>query len=419
MAASRQAFLAGGSALFTMAAGGCGFGVFSTATPPNRTNVASPGVRVVGEHGMAFAAKDDPSLRDEAALPSAARTIAPPSDDDHAETVSQPNLTRVSFAEEGSDFDPCVSSDGTRLVFASTQHRATSDIYTKRIDSKAVTQLTTDPAEDEMPALSPDGARIAFASNRAGNWDVYVMPATGGKAVQVTDDPADEIHPSWSPDGSQIVFNRMGASSGRWEMWVAAVSNPSTPTFIGYGLFPRWCPVAATGERGGDLIAYQLPRERGRRAFGVWTLELANGVASQQTEIASSTDAAFIKPAWSHDGAWIVFAEVPAPDSLTWRGPTKAARASLWMVGSSGDGRVRLTAADGLNVSPVWAANDRLFFVSNRAGAESVWAMDVGEAVRAARLTGRSTTAKNSQPSTAPQADNNRVTTVQEPADPR
>ncbi|GJQ28152.1 MAG: hypothetical protein HBSAPP03_00360 [Phycisphaerae bacterium] len=347
--------------------------------------------------------------------PPRAAEVAEPS----YETNAQPNLTRVSFAEEGSDFDPAVSRDGARLVFASTQHRATSDIYVKRVDSKAVTQLTTDPADDEMPAISPDGNRVAFASNRSGNWDIYVMPISGGKAVQVTDDPADEIHPSWSPDGQTLVFNRRGTSSARWEMWTANVGNPTTPTFIGYGLFPRWCPIAGTGEHGGDLIAYQLPRERGRRSFGVWTLELANGVASNQTEIASSADAAFIKPSWSPDGSWIVYAEVPAPESLAWRGPTRSASGSLWMLGVNGEGRVRLTGNQGLNVSPVWTSGTRLFFVSNRSGSESIWSMDVGSAVQAAGMTGGKAAPKNSQTSNPPRADNTRVTTAPEPGDPR
>lgn len=410
------------------ATGGCGMNLLSS-TPPNSTNPTASGVHVTSGHGLPKAnamaeVETTPSrtpgtvyVRTEQAEPPAPAVAV--NAEPATESISQANLTRVSFAEEGADFDPCVSRDGSRLVYASTQHRATSDIYSKRVDSKAVTQLTTDPADDEMPAISPDGTRLAFASNRSGNWDVYVMPITGGKAVQVTDDSADEIHPSWSPDGQSIVFNRMGAASNRWEMWVAGIANPATPTFIGYGLFPRWCPVAATGENGGDLLAYQLPRERGRRSFGVWTLELADGVATNQTEIAGTSDAAFIKPAWSTDGAWIVFAEVPAPESLTWRGPSRSANGSLWMVGSNGEGKVRLTAGSGLNVSPAWAGSDRLFFVSNRSGSESVWSMNVGGAVQAARMTGGPATAKNSQPSTPAQADNNRVTTAPEPGDPR
>ena len=107
------------------------------------------------------------------------------------------NVSRITFATEGADFDPAVSQDGSTLVFASTQHRTKSDIYLKQVSSRVVTRLTNDPGDDVQPAISPDGTRIAFASNRNGNWDIFVMPAKGGQAVQWTDEAADDLHPSW------------------------------------------------------------------------------------------------------------------------------------------------------------------------------------------------------------------------------
>ena len=54
----------------------------------------------------------------------------------------------------------------------------------------------TDTASDEFdPVYCPDGSRIAFEGNATGNWDVYVMPAAGGRAVNLTDAPADGLRP--------------------------------------------------------------------------------------------------------------------------------------------------------------------------------------------------------------------------------
>ncbi len=294
------------------------------------------------------------------------------------------NLRRVTFAEEGADFDPSISADGTRLVFASTQHRPTSDIYIKSTDSRVVTQLTNDPADDAMPALSPDGSKIAFASNRSGNWDLYVMPATGGKAVQVTSDSADEVQPSWSPDGTQLVFARAGASSGRWELWVTSLQSTATPSFIGFGMHPRWCPVAGTGVEGSDKILFQLGRERGRRSFGVWTLDYASGGASNLTEIAGSATTALINPTWSPDGHWIAFAETPVTEAPATSTP---AAASLWMVGVEGEGRVRLTSDTAASFSPVWTKSGRIYFASNMSGSQNIWSVDAAGAVAAAMTT--------------------------------
>jgi TolB protein len=299
----------------------------------------------------------------------------------------------VSFSEEGADFDPCVSRDGSRLVFASTQHRTTADLYIKRINSKTVTQLTSGGSDNVMPDISPDGERIAFATNRNGSWDIFVMPVTGGQAVQITSDAADELHPSWSPDGKDLVFCKLGETSGRWEMWVAPVQNPATPSFIGYGLFPRWCPVAGTGAEGSDKILFQLSRERGNRTFGLWTLDYGHGMASNPTEVASEPTKAFINPTWSPDGQWICYAEIPSVGNETAsngaRSGTTTSRlpsmASLWMIGADGTGKVSLVGGNGASLMPTWSSDGSIYFVSNRGGAENIWSLNSTGAIKAAK----------------------------------
>ena len=90
------------------------------------------------------------------------------------------NTRQVSFTSEGDDFDVAADPTGSKLVFASTRHRNTSDLYLQTVGGSAVTQLTTSPANDVMPAISPDGNRLAFASDRSGNWDLYLMDLSGG-----------------------------------------------------------------------------------------------------------------------------------------------------------------------------------------------------------------------------------------------
>ena len=109
---------------------------------------------------------------------------------------NQSSLSQVSFATEGSDFDPEIDPTGTSLVYASTQHATKADLYRKKIDGKTITRLTADPGEDVMPAISSDGKWIAFASDRSGNWDIWMMPFEGGPATQMTFDSDHELHPS-------------------------------------------------------------------------------------------------------------------------------------------------------------------------------------------------------------------------------
>ena len=62
-------------------------------------------------------------------------------------------------------------------------------------------RLTDNQADDFQPAWSPDGSRMAFVSDRDGNFEVYVMSADGSGQARLTNNPADDIEPAWCPDG--------------------------------------------------------------------------------------------------------------------------------------------------------------------------------------------------------------------------
>ena len=179
---------------------------------------------------------------------------------DNGLTEGGGNISQVSFAAEGGDYAPDVDRTGTFMVFASTQHRPTFDIYRKSVDGRTVTQLTTDPSDDLMPAIAPDGTKIAFASNRNGNWDVYTMPITGGAPTQITSDGDEEVQPTWAPDGRRLAFSRKNGRTGTWEIWIVDASTPGVRTFVCEGFLPRWSP-----EDTSDTLLFQRARQRGGR----------------------------------------------------------------------------------------------------------------------------------------------------------
>src|SRR2546430_10166752 len=66
---------------------------------------------------------------------------------------------------------------------------------------------------DFAPVFSPDGKRIAFSSNRHGNYDVFVIPVQGGRPTRLTFDSADDYVTGWSPDGKYVLFSSSRSTS--------------------------------------------------------------------------------------------------------------------------------------------------------------------------------------------------------------
>jgi dipeptidyl aminopeptidase/acylaminoacyl peptidase len=123
------------------------------------------------------------------------------------------------------DIQPEFSPDGTKLAFVrrSEFDFTNADIYVMGVDGTGPIQLTTDTGSDSEPAFSPDGTKIAWVTGRDGNGnEIYIMDADGQNQTRLTNNSASDLQPAFSPDNSKIVFSS-DRDSGDREIYVMDV----------------------------------------------------------------------------------------------------------------------------------------------------------------------------------------------------
>ncbi len=105
----------------------------------------------------------------------------------------------------GSTFSPTWSPDGSWIAYASDE-AGNMDIWKKPVEGGEAIQLTSSPYNESQPAWSPDGRMIAYTSDREGG-GIFVIPPEGGTALPLTQ---FGTHPSWSPDSEIVAFDWCG-----------------------------------------------------------------------------------------------------------------------------------------------------------------------------------------------------------------
>jgi eukaryotic-like serine/threonine-protein kinase len=181
----------------------------------------------------------------------------------HAQTAL--SARRTVFAPSTRiEFDPQFSPDGQKVAFASDRSGEMA-IWVCRRDGSDLTQLThLQECAAGSPRWSPDAGRLAFDCHTRGNFDIYLISAEGGPAKRLTTEPSQENLPSWSRDGRWIYFssNRTGFRQ-IWKM--PAEGGAAVPVTRGGG-------YESFESTDGQLVYYAK-----EATPGLWSVPVAGG----------------------------------------------------------------------------------------------------------------------------------------------
>lgn len=181
-----------------------------------------------------------------------------------------------------------------QLAFASDRS-GSYQVYVMDRDGGNVRRLSNNSASEFATGWSPDGAQLAFSSDIAGNYDVFLMNADGSNRRALTTSSAFDGTPSFSPDGNRIAFRSDRDGNGEIYAMNADGSGQTrlTTTLLEREDGPQWSPD-------GTRIVYQVTTDN------LTQIRVMNADGSA-VQTLTGAGAEQFHPSWSPDGSRIAF----------------------------------------------------------------------------------------------------------------
>jgi acylaminoacyl-peptidase len=261
-------------------------------------------------------------------------------------TLHAASLTPETVFDWRTPSSPQISPDGNRIVytletpdrFADAFH---SNLWLVSTDGKDHRPLTSGKWRDSLPRWSPDGAKLAYVSTRAGKPQIFVRWMDNGAETKITDLESAPAALAWSPDGEWIAFTSRIAARPAW-----SINMPKAPAGATWAEPPvvetrlKWRADGAPGI--------------GQRPLGHSHLFVvpATGGAPRQLSIGDYDHTG--EPAWTPDGKHLIVTAARRADADTTLYPD-----DLWRFPLDGAAPVQLTRADGPEANPTVSPDGR------------------------------------------------------------
>lgn len=230
---------------------------------------------------------------------------------------------------------PALSPDGKTIAFCYQ-----GEIWTVPSTGGTATALTMAESYEYAPVWSHDGKMIAFASDRYGNFDVFVMPSQGGDARRLSYSSAREVPCSFSHDDSKVLF---------------PANRQDIATNAQY-------PVGGMGElyavpAGGGNVEQLLPN-------------------------------AALQASYNADGSIILYEDLKGYENEWRKHHTSSVTRDIWMVDVAKQNYTKLSTFEGEDRNPVFAANGTdFYFLSEKSGSFNVFKSSISKPAVSEQLT--------------------------------
>ena len=262
-----------------------------------------------------------------------------------------------------------LSPDGRKMAFASESGRVQAWMFpfdAKRGRVSGSGRAVTSPGlEAWEPSLSPDGSRLAFRAIRAGRWELWEKSLTDGSETPIgLDDSYIRTGPAWSPDGTRLAYVRTKATGGADTdavIWSKDQSEEPITAPIGFFSVFDWSPD-------GKSLLVSMPDSESRH-WEIWEMPATGKDANAKARklVACDTKTNLWQSRYSENGRWILF---EAEENKSNRHLS-----TIYVTPATGGGPwTRITEAKHWDDKARWSPDGRtIYYLSDRKGFFNVW----------------------------------------------
>jgi Tol biopolymer transport system component len=291
------------------------------------------------------------------------------------QTLQATSIERLTTGTD-SNSDLSLSPDGRKMAFASESKKVQAWMFPFDARSGRVTgngkAVTSSGMEAWETSLSHDGRQLAFQASRAGRWELWDKSLMDGSETPIAiDDPYVRTEPQWSPDGTRLSYVRTKLtgetevaiwSKDRGEEAITTSTLGGFPRTSAGGAHRNHMVVFDWSRDGKSLLVSRVNPESGQSEIWEMPATGSDPVAKARRLVACDTRTNLWQSRYSPDGRWIVF-------------EAEEHRSTIYATPARGGGAwTRITEGKHWDDKPRWSPDGRtIYYLSDRKGFFNVW----------------------------------------------